>query len=130
VHVRDTDGDGHPDYDWRTANIAPKTGLPRLPTVSTNLVVNTADTETLLTPALPWAYLGMVSYGYDTSSPASTGQPPIQIDWTSGQILFVGEFVSSRANENQWFTYSYYPLKAGETNQPNFESPFAWYDLR
>lgn len=129
ICVRDLDGDGLPDYDWRTAFFtSPQATFSKMST--TTLVVNTEDNELPLRSPLPWPYLGPVTYGYDTSSPAQTGLPPIQVQWSTGQIQYLGEFVSSRGNENQWFMYSDYPLVPGDAiNVPSFEAPFAWYDL-
>jgi hypothetical protein len=127
IRIRDSDGDGRPDYDWRTLRypaVLEKTGLPH-----TFLMVNSADNEAPLVPVLPWPYLSGETYGYLIASGHKVSQPPIQVNWESGTISAVGEFVSSRGNDAQWFVYSPSEVKAGELSFPNFESPFAWYDL-
>jgi hypothetical protein len=127
IRIRDSDGDGRPDYDWRTLrypDALAKTGLPH-----TFLMVNSADNEAPLVPVLPWPFLGGETYGYLIASAHQTSQPPIQVSWESGTISAVGEFVSSRGNDAQWFVYSPSEVKPGELSYPDFESPFAWYDL-
>lgn len=129
IHIRDSNNNGRPDYDWRTPALG---GLPPAvarQTQRTFLAVNARDDEPPLAPTFPWPYMGNRSYGYLTSSAHQTSQPPIQIDWPSGTITAIGEFVSSRGNDGQWFVYSFTKLEAGRRNSPNFESPFAWYDL-
>lgn len=128
IHIRDIDGDGLPDYDWRTV-LFPFDDLILPDMALTALMVNAEDNERPIRGSLPWPLLAGVTYGYNTSSPNRTGQPPIQVDWETGRISYIGEFVSSRGNENQWFVYSHYPLVKGEVNVPNFEAPFSYYDL-
>ncbi len=127
IQVRDFDNDGMPDQDWRTVH------HPNEDESSTAfrsyLMVNVADNEPPLVPVFPWPYLGPLTYGYLTNAAHSTSQPPIQMDWTEGAIVAVGEMVSSRGNDAQWFLYTSEALQSGSINQPNFEAPFAWYDL-
>lgn len=128
IRIRDTNNNGHPDYDWRTVNFPePRPAIARGITPS-NLMVNARDDEMPFKSVLPWPYLGPLTYGYVTNSPQVTG-PPIQIDWTEGRVAAIGEFVRSRANDGQWFVYSTRLLEGASLNTPNFESPFAWYDL-
>lgn len=128
IRVRDTDGDGLPDYDWRTV-LFPFDDVIRPDMALTALMVNAEDNERPIQSPLPWPLLGGITYGYNTSSPGRTGQPPIQVNWETGRIEYIGEFVSSRGNENQWFVYSHYPLVTDEINVLNFEAPFGFYDL-
>ena len=129
IQVRDRSGNGRSDFDWRTLHFPDP--APRVASTLANsyLMVNTADDEPPLAPMLPWPFLGSETFGYLFQGPHSETPPPIQVDWTTGQVVTVGEFVSSRGNDNQWFVYSTRPLVSGELNAPNFESPFAWYDL-
>jgi hypothetical protein len=128
VRIRDVDLDGRPDYDWRTFHL-PEQRTPgvQIPPV-TYLMVNDADNEAPVAPDFLWSYLGWGDYSY-ASPTTNTHTPPIQIDWTEGKIRVLNEFVASRSNEGQWFMYSFYELLADQLNVPNFESPFAWYDL-
>jgi len=126
IHIRDSDGDSLPEYDWRT--VYPSINDLRVSERSF-LMVNAKDNEAPLAPIFPWPYLGHETYGYLTSSPHQSSQPPIQLNWDTGTITTVGEFVSSRGNDSQWFIYSYNEVKPGQTNETNFENPFAWYDL-
>jgi len=129
IDVRDSDDDGRPDYDWRTLSFQEPLPPVAATTPRTYLMVNARDDESPLIPLLAWPYLGGETYGYVTSSPIQFNQPPIQIDWEKGQITAVGEFVTSRGNDGQWFVYSFNPVEPDQLNTPNFESPFAWYDL-
>jgi hypothetical protein len=124
IHVRDLDDDGRPDLDWRTHNAPDAWAHAR-----SFLMVNHRDDEVTISPVFPWPYLGGESFGYLMNSPSGLGQPPIQMDWQAGHITAIGEFVASRANDGQWFVYSPREIKAGIVNEPNFENPFAWYDL-
>ena len=128
IVVRDTDNDGRPDYDWRTVHFPEPRPAVALGIAPSYLMVNAEDDELPFRTAFPWPYLGSLSYGYLISSPNAVG-PPIQIDWSRGEISVIGEFVRSRGNDAQWFVYSQRLLEAGKLNAPNFESPFAWYDM-
>ncbi len=126
IRIRDTNGDGRADYDWRTVFFQK---APPFDFVRTYMSVNTGNNEAPVVPTFPWPYIGNYSYGYEISSPHETRPPPIQIDWLSGQIGYIGEFVSSRGNDKQWFVYSFEEVKPGQITNTNFESPFPWYDL-
>jgi hypothetical protein len=54
---------------------------------------------------------------------------PIQVSWESGKLAFLGEFVASRGSDVNWFTYSLQRVEPGVLTDPNFESPFDFYDL-
>lgn len=127
IRIRDIDEDGRPDYDWRTLNIHEELELNNF--VQTYLAYNAADDETAINPYLPFPYVSTITYRYNTSSPAATGQPPIQMDWELGSLEWIGEFVTTRGNDDQWFIYSRFPLEPGQVNSANFEAPFAYYNL-
>jgi hypothetical protein len=55
--------------------------------------------------------------------------PPFQVDWKSGKLTVLGEFVASRGSDTNWFTYSLIRIEPDTVTDPNFESPFAFYDL-
>jgi hypothetical protein len=61
--------------------------------------------------------------------PAGAWIPPIRVDWSRARITFVSEFVTVRNQGCSYSLYSVSPLKAGQLNQANFETPFAFYDL-
>lgn len=126
IVTRDTNNDGRPDYDWRTVFFQEQ---PRFPFVRTYLTVNTGQDEAPIEARFPWPYIGNVTFGYTINSPHSSMPAPIQVDWASGQIRYIGEFVSSRGNDNQWFMYSFEEVKPQQLTNTNFENPFAWYDL-
>lgn len=126
LRVRDTNGDGLADYDWRTVFFQTQ---PHFNFVRTHLTVNVGNNESPISPTFPWPYIGNYSFGYTIDYPYTKKPPPIQIDWASGQITHIGEFVSSRGNDQQWFLYSYEEVKPGQITNTNFESPFVWYDL-
>ncbi|WP_205703908.1 hypothetical protein [Candidatus Chloroploca sp. Khr17] len=126
IRIRDENNDGRPDYDWRTVQHPPQ--LPPFTLPRTFLMVNEKDNEPPLAPVLPWPFLGGETY-YLTASPLPSSDPPIQVNWESGTITTVGEFVRSRGNDGQWFVYSFEEVKQDEYSYPDFEAPFAWYDL-
>lgn len=126
LEIGDADGDGRPDYDWRTVFLSP--GETRA--IEQGFVTrNVCDNEPALSPMLPWPYLGSVTEGFSTVSLERVNRPPIQVNWDTGTIVRVGEFVRSRGNDCQWFVSSYRPVVAGEINETDFENPFGWYDL-
>jgi hypothetical protein len=126
ILVGDADGDGRPDHEWRTAHLPPR---DQRALEQAFVTVNPCDNEARLESMLPWPLLGSVTYGFLTVSPQPVNRPPIQVDWDSGTITTVGEFVRSRGNDCQWFVYSFRPAEAGQVNELDFENPFAWYDL-
>jgi hypothetical protein len=140
--------DGDPrSYDWRNV----ETPVPATSAIyRTTLMVREHGQEPAFAPIFPWYLLGAV-YGVTSqykgvTQPVapltgSAGRPygivkpfgqsfaPIQVDWNAGKIRFVGEFVASRASSENWFTYSDYTIKPGKLTDPDFESPFAFYNL-
>ena len=129
IQIRDRDNDGHAEQDWRTI-IFDQKQIPesyRIP--NTFLVINERDDEAPIADIFPLPYLGNVSFAYEISSPHTVTPPPIQIDWSSASIAYIGEFVSSRGNDAQWFLYSYIRAEMNQTTPTNFETPFGWYDI-
>lgn len=130
IHIRDADHDGKAEYDWRTVHFPELVPEELAHIQRTYLMVNVADNEAPIEAFLPWPYLGPVSFGYLLSSPHQTTKAPIQVSWGASAIDVIGEFVTSRGNDQQWFVYSDYELKQGiAENLASFESPFAWYDM-
>jgi hypothetical protein len=150
IRIRDTDHDGRPDYHWTNAFLsAPVSWGSR----RNELMVNPDDDEPPLTGSIFWPYLGDAPIGpaklaeieqlHGDSEASATAarrasgytksygvsRPPIKVVWKRSVIGTVGEFVSSRFNDNSWFVYSIYRAKPGEAVETNFEAPFAFYDL-
>lgn len=146
VYVRDADHDGRPDYELRNAYppVSSTSGVYR-----SVLIVNRREGDKPAENFIFWPYLGssgpLKGYAggtlptdilYDTEGRAyglvkdyGASFPPIQVEWSMARINYVGEFVASRATEKNWFTQSISPIKLHQLNEPNFENPFAFYDL-
>ena len=140
--------DGDPrSYDWRNV----ETPIPASSAIyRSTLMVREHGQEPAFSPIFPWYLLG-ATYGsvnqykgvskptvpltgsegrpYGIVKPYGESFPPIQVDWNSGKVRFIGEIVASRASSENWFTYSNYAIKPGKLNEPDFESPFAFYNL-
>src|SRR5439155_20568138 len=127
IHVRDTDHDGRPDYEWRQ-EYPP---LPDDPRVSgfyrTSIMANTEDDEVPLTGYVFWPLLSRQPAGFVKDYNLSL--PPIQVNWEKAKIIQVSEFVASRRNPGNFFIYSNHRVIEGQTTVTNFENPFAFYDL-
>lgn len=123
VHVRDRDGDGRPDYEWRQSY------LP-LPDTSgyfrSAVMVNERDDEPAVRDYAFWPHLG--DGLLDLIKPYATSFPAVQVDWGRGRIPAIAEFVASR-DPNNWFVYSINRIQEGELTASNFENPFMFYDL-
>jgi len=128
IDVRDEDRDGRPDYEWRQFYLktSETDGYPR-----TEINYNTQDDEGLVTSFIFWHYLGMFDGNINSYVKAIYGEslPPIAVDWTNSTIPIVSEFVASRANAGNYFVYSLYRLLEDVVTRPNFEAPFAFYNL-
>lgn len=123
VHVRDTDDDGRPDYEWRELDLP----VPEhWGVIRSELMVNEKDDEPPITGAIIWPYLGQ---SQDIVKRYGESPPPISVAWEQSRIDRIGEFVASRGNENNWFVYSLNRWVPGELNRANFENPFSFYDL-
>lgn len=150
--------DGHPDveirvrgpleddprsYDWRNVYtpFPASSGIYR-----TTLMVREEGVEPSFTPLFPWYLLGATDGPTtDDTAPLANAlhtsfddgivkypgrsHPPIQVDWAIGTTVYIGEFVASRGSDHNWFTYSIKRVEPGALTNPNFESPFAFYDL-
>jgi hypothetical protein len=133
ISIRDPDKNGRPDYEFRKAQlpdlIEQKIQSGGRALERTAIMVNEEDNEPPLRKWIPWPYLGPLTYGYLTNSYSLNNYPPIQVDWETGLIPIVGEFVRSRGNDNQWFSYAFRELVLGQSNVLDFEFPFAFYGL-
>jgi hypothetical protein len=110
-------------YDWRNVYtpISESSGILR-----TTLMVRESGQEPTFAPQFPWYFLGN---RVGMVKPYGESFPPIQVDTQERKIAIVGEFVASRGSDLNWFTYSLIRVEPDVLTEPNFESPFAYYDL-
>ena len=134
-------------YDWRNVYtpISESSGIHR-----TTLTVRERGEEPAYPPVFPWYLLG-AWYGtagnpqagtqsripligetippYGMVKPYNKSFAPIQVDWSTGRVAVIGEFIASRGSDVNWFTYSLNRIEPGQLGNPDFESPFNFYDL-
>ena len=124
IMVRDTDTDGIPDWDLR--NVIPS--FPGRGFIRSNYAQRKCDTPTTLDQGISpmWPYLSSAG-GYEQLNASLRG--PIVADWDSGKIIFFSELVSVRNQNCGYAFYALEPISTSQKNQPNFETPFAIYDL-
>ena len=124
IMVRDPEYSGIPKWDLRLLEPAfPNQGYYR-----SNYAERKCDTPTEVDLGLSplWPYVA-VEGGYELDN--GRLRPPIVVNWNKGEIAHFSEIVTVR---NQNCTYSFYsinPLEPDKLNKPNFETPFAFYDL-
>ena len=124
IQVRDTDGDGIPDWDWRTVIPA----FPGMGILRSNYMERECKTPFQFNPGLVplWPYL--TDHGNYEQASASL-RPPIVVDWSTGAITYFSELVTARNQNCSYTLYSIEPMAAGKLNHPDFEVPYAFYDL-
>lgn len=129
IHVRDPEGNGKPNYEWRQV-------YPPLDEADgfyhTLVMANTKDDEPEIDGRLFWPFLGSGAKGFIKEyyiKDHQLSQAPINVDWTNKKIDIIGEFVASRASTHNYFVYSTRRIQERELNATNFESPFAFYSL-
>jgi hypothetical protein len=123
AHVRDSNQNGRPDYEWRQA-YPPLTEDDAY--YKSSVMVNTRDDEPELTGASPfWPYIGNRSY--ELVKPYFESPAPIQVEWDAGLIRVLGEFIASRGRPGNYFIYSVARIQPDQTTPVDFESPFAFY---
>lgn len=145
VDVTDPDHNGVPNTDVRRL-------LMDLPSLDgyyrSNIMVNESDQDVPLQNSIVWPYLGSTFAALRGYNPTVTevfrgrggrsygivrdyheNPAPLQVEWSSSKIRYIGEFVASRGGEQQWFSYSLAATPPRASSTPNFESPFAFYDL-
>ena len=126
IHVRDTDRDGRPDYEWRQ-NRYPLPEDPRvMGIIRTEIIANTEDDELAPEDGVFWPYLSHKVGAYNKGYP---GLPPIQVDWKIASIVQVAEFIRARSEPGSYSIYSRERVQEGKTTTTDFETPFAFYDL-
>ena len=124
VIVRDPDGDGIPDWDWRSLLPAfPNRGYYR-----TNYAEKKCDTPTEGDPGVSplWPY---VAWNGEYEQDNGRLRPPIVVDWQSGRLTHFSEMVTVRNQNCSYSLYTLDPVGVGGLNTTNFETPFAFYDL-
>ncbi|HEY8446131.1 MAG TPA: hypothetical protein VIL01_03420 [Thermomicrobiales bacterium] len=123
IRVRGPRPDDPRSFDWRNVYtpVPSSSGIYR-----TTLMVRERGLEPAFAPSFPWYLLGPPA-GF--VKPLGKSFPPIQVNPDDGRLTTIGEFVASRGSDQNWFTYSLLRVEPGSTIEPNFESPFAYYDL-
>jgi hypothetical protein len=125
VDVRDENGNGRPEVEWRQS-------YPPLPEDSgyyrTNIMRNMDDDEVPPVGSIVWPYLGSMTGGLVKDQGPLPAPPPIQVDWATGRVPVISEFVGSRLPGN-YFVYSITRIEPGSVAQADFENPFVYYDL-
>lgn len=124
IIVRDVNSDGFPDWDWRTM-------LPEFPNrgdLRTNYAERKCASPVAIDPgASPqWPF---VALGGSFEQPTGIFRPPIVVDWETGRIQYFSELVTVRHQNCSYSIYSIERILPGTMNSPNFETPFAFYDL-
>lgn len=123
IIVRDTTHSGRPDWQWVDAwPKAPETSGP----ARLEAIQNVDDDEYPITGSIFWYLLGS---GGQYNKDYHVSPPPIKMDWATGTLVVVSEFVASRFNDNVWFMYSQYRPTPDEAVPASFESPSGFYDL-
>lgn len=124
VIVRDTNNDGIPDWDWRTM-------LPEFPNrgdLRTNYAERKCDSPLTadLGASPQWPYVAL-----EGSFEQEKGRlrPPIVVDWETGKVNYFSELVTVRNQNCSYSIYSIERVLPGQLQSPNFETPFAFYDL-
>ena len=101
----------------------PQSASPSVP--RTLLDVNVAGYR--VTPfrnSVFWPYLGSASVGVRSWF---DHQPPLSMDWASGQLQNFGSVIPDLEPEEGMQIYSDTTIHAHQTNDLNFENPFAYY---
>lgn len=73
-----------------------------------------------------WPY---VAYSGYFTQPNGEFVPPIVVDWKTGRVTMFSEIVSVRSENSSYDFYSLTPVRIGQKNTPDFETPWALYDL-
>ena len=126
IIVRDTDADGLPDWDWRTM-------LPEFPSRSdyrTTYAERKCESPLGIDHGLlpTWPFVAE-DLGYSYEQDIGTFRPPIIVDWEAGTIKTFSEIVTLRNQNCSYGMHSIERVVPGVLNSPNFETPFAFYDL-
>jgi hypothetical protein len=124
VQVRDEDLDGIPD--WEIRRLIPE--FPGKGFIRFNYSERKCETPTEVEEGVfsAWPFVA-ASVGYELIP--GLFRPPIVVDWEAGRITYYSEMVTARNQNCSYTIYSIDPLDSSKLNSPNFETPFAFYDL-
>ena len=124
IHTRDIDGDGIPDWDFRSVlPTLPGLGILRSHYAERKCPVRLQPEKGLI-PS--WPYLTTEgSFEQAVNSLA----PPIVLDVSQQRITFFSEVVTARFQRCSYALYTLQPIQWGVNNEVDFEAPFAFYDL-
>lgn len=126
IVVRDTDRDGLAEWDFRTM-------LPEFPNQShyrTAYVERKCSAPLRIEggPFPKWPFIGGdPTLAYEQG--ANILRPPIVVDWAAGRVRIFSEVITLRNQNCSYGIYSVVRVLPGQINSPDFETPFAFYDL-
>ncbi len=126
IIVRDPDGDGLPDWDWRTMTPEFWYRGDYRTTYAEQKCSTPLSVQRGISPEWPF-FAEDLGYGFEQD----TGilRPPIVVDWDVGRVSIFSEIVTLRNQNCSYGMYSIARVLPGRQNRPNFETPFAFYDI-
>lgn len=115
---------GVPEWDFR--QLVP--GFPGEGVLRANYAQRTGPGPLRFVPSVSslWPY---VAYSGYFTQPNGELVPPIVVDWKTGRVTMFSEIVSVRSENSSYDFYSITPVTIGHRNTPDFETPWALYDL-
>ena len=124
ISVRDPEHTGMPLWDLRS--LIPE--FKGLGFYRTNYAERKCDSPVSIDLGVSpvWPYVA-ASGDYEQAS--GKMRPPIVVDWAQNRISTFSELVTVRNQNCSYSLYSITPVVPGVLNQPDFETPFAFYDL-
>jgi len=124
IHVRDPEHLGIPQ--WELRSLVP--AFPGLGYVRTHYAERkcASPVKPVPSPSPEWPY---VAHRQGFLQDPGAFQPPIGVDWDKSRITLFAELVAVRGQNCSYNLYSITPVKLGALNSPDFEAPFAFYDL-
>lgn len=126
IIVRDYNSDGLPDWDWRTMLPEFSNRADYRTTYAERKCATPISIQTGVSPA--WPFIADDSeFGFEQS--VGILRPPILVDWEVGRVQTVSEIVTLRNQNCSYGMHSITRILPKQLNSPNFEVPFAFYDL-
>lgn len=124
IQTRDPDRLGVPKWDLRS--LIPS--FPNQQFIRTNYSERECSSPFNRMPSTSpgWPYVALAG-GFEQSS--GQFQAPIVVDWQQSKITIFSELVTVRHQNCSYALYSIRPVELGKLNSPDFEAPFAFYDL-
>jgi hypothetical protein len=124
ITVRDPDSEGLPRWDLRQL-------LPRFHGrgyYRVNYAERKCESplQVIESVSPEWPYVA--AFG-TFEQPVGYLSPPIVVDWEQARITHFAELVTVRNQNCSYSLYSIDPIEPETLNRPNFETPFAFYDL-